>query len=189
MLQLLQQSWPWYIVGPLIGLIIPILLILGNKGFGISSSLSHICAACIPAKIPFFKYDWKEQMWNLFFVLGIVLGGFIANTWLANPNPIDLNPQTISELQALGIQDFSGLMPSDLFGTEQIFTLKGLIFLIIGGFMVGFGTRYANGCTSGHSILGISNLQKSSIIATVFFMVGGILCTHLILPFLLNILK
>lgn len=189
MLQILQQPWAWYVVGPLIGLTVPTLLLIGNKSFGISSSMRHVCAACVPAKIPFFKYDWKKEIWNLFFVVGIMLGGIIGNTWLANPNPMVLNPATVSDLQSIGIQDFNNLMPSDLFGTEQVFTMKGLIFLIFGGFMVGFGTRYAGGCTSGHSIMGISALQKSSIVATLFFMIGGILSTHLILPFLLNIIK
>ena len=189
MLQILQQPWAWYVVGSLIGLTVPTLLIIGNKNFGVSSSMRHFCAACVPAKIPFFKYDWKKEMWNLFFVVGIVFGGLIASTWLANPNPIALNPATVSDLQALGIRDFNNLMPTDLFGIEQILTLKGLIFLVIGGFMVGFGTRYAGGCTSGHSIMGISTFQKSSIVATIFFMVGGILSTHLILPLLLNIIK
>jgi uncharacterized protein len=189
MLEILKQPWAWYIAGPMIGLTVPILLILGNKAFGLSSSLRHICAACIPANIPFFKYDWKKETWNLMFVFGIFLGGAIAAFTLKNPNPIALNPQTISDLQNLGIKDFNHFMPIDIFGTAQIFTLKGFIFMVFGGFLVGFGTRYAGGCTSGHAIMGLSNFQLPSLIATICFMVGGFLSTHLLLPLLLNLVQ
>src|SRR5690606_31044476 len=73
MMDLIRQPWPWYIAGPLIGLTVPLLLLIGNKSFGISSSLRHVCAACVPAKIPFFSYDWKKEVWNLFFAGGIIL--------------------------------------------------------------------------------------------------------------------
>ena len=188
MLDFFKQPWAWYVAGPMIGLTVPTLLILGNKAFGLSSSLRHICAACIPANISFFKYDWKKESWNLMFVLGVFLGGFIAVSVLKNPNAIVLNPQTISDLQALGIKDFEHFMPMDIFGTAQIFTLKGLIFMVIGGFLVGFGTRYAGGCTSGHAIMGLSNLQIPSLIATICFMAGGFLGTHFLLPLLLNLI-
>jgi uncharacterized protein len=188
MLELLKQPWAWYVAGPMIGLTVPILLIFGNKAFGLSSSLRHICAACIPAKLPFFNYDWKKESWNLMFVLGIFFGGVIASLWLKNPNAIALNPQTISDLQALGIKDFEHYMPTDIFGTAQIFTLKGLIFMVFGGFLVGFGTRYAGGCTSGHAIMGLSNLQLPSLIATICFMISGFLSTHFLLPLLLNLI-
>jgi uncharacterized protein len=185
MLSLLKEPWAWYVAGPLIGLTVPALLIIGNKAFGLSSSLRHVCAACVPANLPFFQYDWKKESWNLYFVAGILLGGIVAAYGLANPNPIAINPQTINDLQALGVKDFEHFMPMDIFGTDQIFTLKGLIFMVLGGFAVGFGTRYANGCTSGHAITGISNMQLSSLIATICFMLGGFLCTHFLLPFLL----
>ncbi len=103
------QPWPWYVAGPMIGLTVPTLLIVGNKSFGISSSLRHICAACIPAGIPFFTYNWKKEMWNLLFVVGILIGGFIAATFLANPNEIVIAEQTQADLSALGVSDFSGL--------------------------------------------------------------------------------
>jgi len=182
MLELLKNPWPWYVSGPLIGFSIPILLLIGNKTFGISSSLRHICAACIPSNISYFNYNWKKESWNLFFVMGIFLGGFIAVTFLKDDNLFQINSTTISDLQKLGIKDFSGMMPLDLFGTDQIFTLKGFVFFVLGGFLVGFGTRYAGGCTSGHSIMGLSNLQWPSLVATISFMVGGFSCTHLILP-------
>jgi uncharacterized protein len=97
-MEILRQSMPWYIAGPLIGLMVPTLLILGNKAFGVSSSLRHICAACLPAKIPFFSYDWKKETWNLFFVAGILIGGFIAGTLLFNPQPVQINPKLLAEL-------------------------------------------------------------------------------------------
>ncbi len=188
MLELLKQPWAWYIAGPLIGLTVPALLIIGNKPFGLSSSLRHICAACIPAKLPFFQYDWKKESWNLFFVAGIFLGGVLASTFLSDGQPLLISPDTVRDLQQFGIQDFSKAMPDDLFSVEQIFTLKGFIFMALGGFLVGFGTRYGNGCTSGHAITGLSHLQISSLIATISFMVGGILCTHFLLPLLFKIL-
>lgn len=178
----LRQPWPWYVAGPLIGLTVPALLLLGNKSFGISSSLRHICAACLPANIPFFAYDWKKETWNLMFVLGILLGGVLTATLFSNPEPLAIAASTKQDLRALGITNFDSLMPEEIFKWENLFTLKGLFFFVIGGFLVGFGTRYAGGCTSGHSIMGISNLQWPSLVATIFFMLGGFTMTHLLLP-------
>ena len=188
-LEIIRKPWPWYVAGPLIGLTVPILLLLGNKSFGISSALRHICAAAIPANISFFKYDWRKEAWNLFFVAGITIGGFVATFWLANPETFVISQATQTSLAALGITDFTGLMPADIFSVANIFTLKGLIFFVLGGFLVGFGTRYAGGCTSGHAIMGLSNLQWPSLVATISFMVGGFACTHLLLPFLLQLVK
>ncbi len=187
MLDFLSQPWPWYVAGVLIGLTVPALLILGNKSFGISSSLRHVCAACLPAGIPFFNYNWKKEIWNLFFVVGVGLGGFIAATLLTNPEPIQIAAQTKADLQQLGVTDFSSLLPADLFGVDQIFTLKGLIFMVLGGFLVGFGTRWAGGCTSGHAIMGLSNLQFPSLVATISFMVGGFISTWFILPLIFKL--
>lgn len=187
MVELLKSPWAWYVAGPLIGLTVPALLLIGNKSFGVSSSLRHICAACLPANISFFNYDWKKQAWNLFFVAGILVGGFIASTFISNPNEIVISEATKFDLQALGITSFSGLMPADLFATTNIFSLKGFIFFVLGGFMVGFGTRYAAGCTSGHAIMGLSNLQWPSLVATICFMGGGILMTHFGLPVIFSL--
>ncbi|MDP2041529.1 MAG: YeeE/YedE thiosulfate transporter family protein [Algoriphagus sp.] len=183
----ISQPWPWYVAGPMIGLTVPALLILGNKSFGISSSLRHICAACIPAGIPFFSYNWKKEMWNLLFVLGVGIGGFIAMNFMANPNTIVISEATQADLSALGITSFSDLMPSDIFSWSNVFTGKGLLFFVFGGFLVGFGTRYAGGCTSGHAIMGISSLQWPSLVATIFFMVGGFLMTHVLLEPLMKL--
>lgn len=181
----LRQPWPWYISGPLIGLTVPALLILGNKSFGISSSLRHICAACLPAKIPYFNYDWKKERWNLFFVTGILTGSFIAGIWLANPNPVQVNALLVKDLAQYGVQDYSRLVPPELFSWSQLLTARGLILMIAGGFFVGFGTRYAGGCTSGHAIMGLSTLQWPSLVATCCFMAGGFIMANLFLPYIL----
>lgn len=187
MLEFLKQPWPWYVAGPLIGLTVPALLILGNKTFGISSSLRHICASCIPANISFFKYDWKKEVWNLFFVFGIFLGGVIAINLLSNPEPIEVHSALASELADYGITNYDNPVPQDLFNWQSLFSLRGVVTMVVGGFLVGFGTRYAGGCTSGHSIMGLSNLQLPSLIATICFMVGGFIMANLILPFILSL--
>ena len=187
MIELIKQPWHWAIAGILIGLTVPTLLLLGNKKFGISSSLRHICAMCVPANIPFFKYDWKKEMWNLFFVAGIFLGGIITSQILSNPEAIVISESTQASLANLGVTDFSNLMPSDIFNVDQIFTIKGFIFFVLGGFLVGFGTRYAGGCTSGHAIMGLSTLQLPSLIATICFMIGGFFSTHVLLPLIFKL--
>jgi uncharacterized membrane protein YedE/YeeE len=186
-LEFIKQPWPWYVAGPLIGLTVPALLIIGNKTFGISSSLRHICAACIPANIPFFKYDWKKEIWNLFFVLGIFLGAVIAANIIANPQPVQINVKLATDLAGYGITDYSGMVPNQLFNWQNLLSVKGLLMMVLGGFLVGFGTRYAGGCTSGHSIMGLSTLQWPSLVATVCFMIGGFIMSNLILPFILSL--
>ena len=183
----LSQPWPWYIAGPLIGITVPLLLILGNKTFGISSSLRHLCAIGLPSSISYFQYDWKKELWNLFFVVGIIFGGIISATVLADPNPIQLNPALIKELHGYGINNYDQLIPVDIFNWQSLLTMKGFILMVVGGFLVGFGTRYAGGCTSGHSITGLSNLQWPSLIATICFMAGGFIMANLILPFILKL--
>ncbi len=186
-IEFISKPWPWYVAGPLIGLTVPTLLIIGNKTFGISSSLRHICAACLPGNVPFFKYDWKKESWNLFFVTGIFLGGVLAVSLLANPEPIVVNPNLVEELKAYGITDYSSLMPKELFNWANLFTIKGFIMMVAGGFLIGFGTRYGGGCTSGHAIMGLSTLQWPSLVATCCFMLGGILVANFVLPFILNL--
>lgn len=187
MIEILKQPWPWYISGPLIGLTVPLLLILGNKSFGISSSLRHVCAACVPANIPFFQYDWKKESWNLFFVTGILIGGFVVANFLANPNPVEISPKLAVELAGYGITDYNSLVPSQLFNWQNLFSLKGFVMMVGGGFLVGFGTRYAGGCTSGHAIMGLSTLQWPSLVATCCFMAGGFIMANFILPFILSL--
>src|SRR5690606_31159628 len=187
MIEFLREPWPWYIAGPLIGLTVPALLIIGNKSFGISSSLRHIGASCFPANITFFKYDWKKEVWILFVVFGILLGGFIAMRLLSNPNPVEVNPKLAEELATYGITNYNNLVPEDIMNWKSLFTMRGFLLMVLGGFFVGFGTRYAGGCTSGHAIMGLSNLQFPSLIATICFMIGGFIMANLILPVILSL--
>ncbi|WP_394345964.1 YeeE/YedE family protein [Flavobacterium caseinilyticum] len=186
-LELIREPWPWYIAGPLVGLTVPALLIIGNKSFGISASLRHTCAMCLPANIKFFKYDWKKEIWNMFFVFGILLGGVIAYSFLSNPNPIIIDGNLKTELAGYGITEIYGMLPEQLFSWESLFTLKGFFMMVIGGFFIGFGSRYAGGCTSGHAISGLSNLQMPSLIATCCFFIGGLIMANVILPFILSL--
>jgi uncharacterized membrane protein YedE/YeeE len=182
-----MEPWPWYIAGPLIGLTVPILLIIGNKSFGISSSLRHICAACVPSNIKFFDYNWRKEIWNLFFVGGIFIGGVIAANLLSSDAPVVVHEDLKIELASYGISNYDHIIPQELFNWESLLTLKGFILIVVGGFLVGFGTRYANGCTSGHSIMGISNLQWPSLVATCCFMFGGIIMANFLLPYILKL--
>ena len=183
----IQQPWPWYVAGPLIGLTVPLLLVLGNKTFGISSSLRHVCASCFPANIPFFKYDWKKEVWNLFFVTGILLGSVIAASFLLNADPVVIAPKLATELSGYGVTNMNGLVPPEIFNWQSLFTLRGFILIVVGGLLVGFGTRYAGGCTSGHAIMGLSNLQMPSLIATCCFMAGGMLVANFLIPIIMNL--
>lgn len=164
-MEFIYSQWPWYIAGPVIGLTVPLLLLMGNKKLGISSTLRHICAACVPASIPLFQYDWKKETWNLYFVGGILIGGFIGGV-LMNDGTVEL-------------------MPRKYFNWSELITMRGAIMMIAGGFMVGFGTRYARGCTSGHGILGLSALQWPSLVAIMSFFLGGILFSNFVVPYLL----
>ena len=187
MIELIKQPWPWYIAGPAIGLMVPLLLLAGNKHFGVSSSLRHICSTCIPIKREYFTFKKEEHFWNLVFVLGLVIGGYLAATFLST-NTVDLNPDIIEQLKQLGITDFSGVAPVEIFGSSFL-NAKGSVFLALGGFLVGFGTRYANGCTSGHTIMGISLLNRGSILATIGFFIGGLVMTHFLLPLIMEVIK
>ena len=181
----LRDPWPWYVSGPLIGLVVPILLLLGGKPFGISSNLRHLCAATLPANLRFFDYDWKrEGGWNLLFALGIVLGGFIASLLLPDGYVVALAADTRQDLRALGVTDLTGLMPAELFSWSALLTARGWLTLALGGFLVGFGARWAGGCTSGHAISGLAALQRVSLIAVIGFFVGGLVMTHVLLPLL-----
>lgn len=186
-LNFIKEPWHWSVAGILVGLTVPALLILGNKHFGISANLRHACAACLPANIPFFKYEWKKEVWNFLFVGGLVVGAFVAAYFLQAPGDIVINTKLAADLAKSGITDYSSMMPVQLFNFENLSTLKGFFFFVVGGFLVGFGSRYAGGCTSGHSISGLSNLQLPSLIATIFFMVGGFISANLIVPFLLGL--
>lgn len=181
---------PWYIAGPLIGLIVPALLVVGGKVFGISSALRHTCAALpVPARLKpgFFRYDWRSAgLWNFAFVLGIALGGFVGLQVLGDPSaPLALAPDTLEALRALGVTDVSGFVPAQLLSWSGLATPVGAVMVLGGGFLVGFGARWAGGCTSGHAISGLADLQVPSLVAVAGFFAGGLLVTHVLLPILL----
>ena len=185
MVAFLSSPWPWYVAGPVIGLFVPLLLLVDGKLFGVSSSLRHVCAAVLPGKPDYLRYDWKRTgLWNLLFVAGIFVGGMIASHW-GGHRDIAIADSTRLALTKLGIHDFSGLAPREVFSWPALLSLKGFISVVVGGFLVGFGTAYAGGCTSGHAISGLADLQLASLIAVVGFFAGGLLATHLILPLFL----
>ncbi|HIF24291.1 MAG TPA: YeeE/YedE family protein [Gemmatimonadetes bacterium] len=186
--EVLTQPWPWYVAGPLIGLLVPFVYWYGGKKWGVSSTLQHMCAATVPGRIEYFQYDWwKKGAWQLAMAAGTVLGGFIGGRILSAPDDIvAIAEATRSDLAALGVTDFTGMVPSDVFAFESLLTVPGIVIILLGGFLVGFGARYANGCTSGHAISGLSNLQLSSLLAVVGFFVGGLISAHFLLPILLG---
>lgn len=184
MMEFLLDPWPWYVAGPLISLVM-FALIIGGKTFGVSSNLRTICSACGAGKISsFFDFNWKAQTWNLIFIFGTLIGGYLAQNHLSNDNDISLASDTVTELKSIGIStENQGYVPSELFdlsNNENV--LLAVLLLSIGGFLVGFGTRYAGGCTSGHAITGLSQLQVGSLIAVIGFFIGGLFITHFILP-------
>jgi uncharacterized membrane protein YedE/YeeE len=183
-MEILTQPWPWYVAGPLIALTLFLLLYFG-KYFGVSSNLRTICAIGGAGKVSdFFRFDWKSQIWNLVFVGGAVIGGFIAHQFLMPTQEVVLSDAVTNKLSdSLGFENIgAGYLPEEIFGLSALTSLKGILVLLFGGILVGFGTRYAGGCTSGHAISGLSNLQVPSLIAVVGFFIGGLLMTHLLLP-------
>jgi uncharacterized membrane protein YedE/YeeE len=188
MREFLLQPWPWYVAGPLIGLFPALLLLVGNKLFGVSSNLRHACAAVYPGSIAYFRYDFRrEGGWNLVFALGILVGGFIAGAWLRNPDPVAIAARTKADLLALGIRDFAGLVPADVFSWASLLSARGWAVIGGGGFLVGFGTAYAGGCTSGHGLSGVADLQGPSLLALLGFFAGGLAGTFLLWPLLMGL--
>lgn len=182
MIEFISQPWPWYVSGLAIAAVMFLLVFFG-KNFGFSSNFRHICAACGAGKVsPFFDYDWRSYGWSLVFLVGTVLGGFIAGNYLTSTEGVQISEATIQDLGALGLSAPTGLQPEEIFGMGQVATLPTLVLVVLGGFLVGFGTRWAGGCTSGHAISGLSNLQLPSLIAVVGFFIGGLITTFLLLP-------
>jgi uncharacterized protein len=184
MSQLFPHPLPWYVAGPLIGLAVPALLFLGNKPFGISPNFRHICAALAPVGIEFFRYDWKRLGgWNLVFLSGLFVGATAA--WqFAPPAQIAISSGTLDALHKLGLTDLSGLAPHEVFAWASLLTFRGFVSIVVGGFLVGFGTAYAGGCTSGHAIAGLADLQPASLLAVCGFFAGGLMTTYVLLPML-----
>lgn len=182
-MEIIFQTWPWYVSGFLIGMIMLCLIYFG-KTFGMSSNLRSMCSIMGAGKrTAFFDFDWKEQRWNLVVVVGAMLGGFVAVHFMSSPSNVDINPKTIEQLAQLGIDAPNGkLVPDALFGTPVFQSPKGILILLIGGILIGFGTRYAGGCTSGHAISGLSNLQVPSLKAVIGFFIGGLIMAYFIFP-------
>lgn len=179
------QPWSWYVAGPLIALSMYLMYYFGKK-FGVSSNLETFCSIAGAGKsVDFFKFDWRKNKWNLAFVVGLIIGGFIAHQWLTPDQSVALNPKTIEDLAAIGIANGgSSYLPDEIYSLDALFSIKGFLILISAGILVGFGSRYAGGCTSGHGIVGLSSLSLESFIAVAGFFIGGLIMTWLILPLL-----
>ncbi len=181
----LTQPWPWYVAGPLIGLTVPLVYLYAGRKWGISSTFRDVCAATFPRDIEYFRYSWRNRgAWRLTMALGLVLGGFVAA--MTGPDQVAISAATRADLTGLGLTDLTGVVPVEVFSWSALATLPGIIMVVGGGFLVGFGTRYANGCTSGHAISGLSAMRVTSLVAVVGFFVGGLISTHLILPLILG---
>lgn len=184
MVALLQQTWSWWVSGTLIASTMFALIFFG-KTFGFSSNLRHICSAAGAGKhIEFFNYNWREHKWNLVFLAGAIIGGFVGHHFLTANEAINISQATIQDLSKLGFKAPVSIQPDEIYSWEQVLTIKGFSILAISGLMIGFGTRYAGGCTSGHAISGLSNLQLPSLLAVIGFFIGGIFMTFFILPFI-----
>ncbi len=184
-MDLIYEPWPWYVAGPLIALTMFILLFMG-KQFGMSSNLRTVCTIGGAGKVAdFFRFDWKKERWNLTVVVGAIIGGFLASNYMSN-NTVQINPEIAQELsQKYNINSANeAYMPTEIFGTESLTNPFTLLILVVGGFLVGFGSRYAGGCTSGHAISGLSNLQMPSLLAVIGFFVGGLIMINFIYPFI-----
>ncbi|MFC2109389.1 YeeE/YedE family protein [Bacteroidota bacterium] len=179
-MELVYGPWPWYTSGIMIAIVMFLLLMMG-KPFGVSSNLKTLCTLCGAGnKVDFFNFDWKSQKWNLLVIAGAAIGGFIATNFLNTNTSIALNPDTVQNLNELGFKNAGeNYLPTELF---QFTSLKSVILLALGGLLVGFGTRYAGGCTSGHAISGLSNFQLPSLVAVIGFFIGGLTMIHLLFP-------
>lgn len=181
----ISQPWPWYVGGPLIALFMVVLLLVG-KQFGMSSNLRTLCSiAGAGKKTAFFDFDWKLSTWNLWLLGGAVIGGFIASHFL-HKGGVNIHPQLIDLLNSYGIESAGqSYLPAEIFSNHQFFSVKNILIVFVGGFFVGFGARYAGGCTSGHAISGLSNLQWPSLLAVIGFFLGGLITTFFLLPIFL----
>jgi len=192
-ISIIHGHWNWLFSGAMISLVM-FLLLFSGKTFGVSASFDMICTMCgVGKKVKYFQGDWRPRAWLLIFVIGIILGAAIATKWMHPPEPVQISQSTRDDLAGLGIhapvtlEEGSGYVPEEIFNFKSLLTLKGFILMIVGGFLIGFGTRWAGGCTSGHSISGLSNLQLPSLLATIGFFIGGLLMTHLLLPIILRL--
>lgn len=186
MVEALRGAWPWFVAGPLIGLCVPVLLLIGNKPLGVSGSLRAICAAVAPRGVAFFTYDWRHSgAWSIAFVTGIAGGGMIARALFGLTTP-DISASTREAIAQLGFgADVSGFAPSAVFSWSALASWRGLLCIPIAGFLVGFGASYAGGCTSGHGITGLAARDRASVFALLAIFAGGLLATYVLMPALL----
>ena len=186
-MQALSAPWPWYVAGPLIALVMA-LLVLSGKTFGASSNLRTLCAVA-GAREGFFDYDWRAQRWNLVVMLGAAIGAGLAAFFLDGAAAVPISEATVAQLRDFGVADAgAAYAPGVLFGAAAWTSPAALATLVAGGLLIGFGTRWAGGCTSGHAITGLSQLQLPSLVAVLGFFAGGLLATYGILPWLLPLL-
>ena len=202
--EFISQPWPWWMGGVTIGVTL-YLLFKFNKDFGLSANLRTMCAADGAGKYSdFFEFEWGKQGWNLMVALGAMFGGYIAANYFGGDGLAHVSQATVDTLNQISQQDLLTtssvpIVPGqdvihdeipafwNLYSWGSLFTIRGLIIIIGGGFLIGFGARYAGGCTSGHAISGIANMQLPSLIAVIGFFVGGLIMTWLLLPYILQI--
>ena len=179
--KIIYEPWPWYIGGPLIGIFVVVFLLVQKKQLGISTSFQYICAKISPLKPSYLRDNIKEKSWQFWFVTGMIIGGFLVFSFIPQYE-IEIAQSTHSSLSELGLVDFTGFVPAEIFN----FSFQSIVILILGGIAIGFGARYANGCTAGHAIMGCAQLAPASIISTVFFFIGGLAATYLLTPIILS---
>ena len=150
----------WAVAGAGIAAVTLCLLYLGSRRLGISTGFEDVCSLVLSQ--PYFRRDAVRsgRRWRLPLLAGLVLGGFLSAVTGGGWSPT----------LALGMFDqVIGLGPSGK-----------LAWMFAGGLCIGFGTRLAGGCTSGHGIFGLSNFEVPSLIATLSFMAGGIVVTQVV---------
>jgi len=162
-------------------------LLYFGKEFGMSANLRVMCAADGADEMAdFFNFDWQSQGWNLLVALGAVFGGYLAANYFSGSegNIAHISAATVNSLKNMGFDYQPGEVPlvPEFYDWSYLFTWRGLLIIVGGGFLVGFGARYAGGCTSGHAISGISALQIASVYAVIGFFAGGLIMTHLLFP-------
>ena len=184
LIQAIQGSWPWYVSGPIVGAMVPLMILVGSRSFGISQNLEHLCAITQPQfiRVSFFKYDWKTSAWSLVFATGVLLGGFLAANVLPNPIPPQLSVEAQQLFFSWGLSEITLYNPAEVFGLSSY----NITLLLLGGVFIGFGTRYAGGCTSGHAITGLSTLQPQSLIAVIGIFSGGLLASQYLVPLIIG---
>jgi uncharacterized protein len=155
----------WALAGAGIAAVTLALLFLLNRRLGISTGFEDLCSLVLQA--PYFRRQTLlgARGWRLPFVAGLLLGGVLS--------------------AVLG----GGWQPTWNLGMLDARLGLGhagkLAWMFAGGLFIGFGTRMAGGCTSGHGIFGLSNLELPSAVSTASFMAGGIVTTQLLYRVLL----